>query len=227
MLGMIESLESTVKGLVWKQPRTEWAGYTSDNTYTKNARKHKHEIVSEYLDQVAPESVWDLGANTGEYSRLASSRGIQTVSFDIDPACVERNYRAANEANDRNVLPLLADLTNPSPAAGWASSERQSFADRGPVDLVMALALVHHLAIVHNLPLSHIAEFFSQLCQSLIIEFVPKDDPQVVRLLRGRVDIFDHYTRQDFEAAFRERFRICRSATIVENGRILYLMERI
>ncbi len=226
MLGLIDNLRSTVKSLAWKQPKTEWRDYTSDNSYTDRARTHKHELIDRFLKEANPSAVWDVGGNTGEYSRIASGQGRPTVSFDIDPACVERNFQQASTENDRRILPLLLDLTNPSPGIGWSCAERSSLIERGPAELVMALALVHHLAIVHNVPLPDIAEFFAKIGRQLIIEFVPKDDVQVQRLLKGRRDIFDHYSQADFEAAFQGRFEICERVTIEENGRVLYRMVR-
>jgi hypothetical protein len=52
--------------------------------------------------------------------------------------------------------------------------------------MVFALALIHHLAIFNNLPLNKISGFFGKICSSLIIEFVPKSDSQVQRLLSTR-----------------------------------------
>ena len=89
----------------------------------------------------------------------------------------------------------------------------------------MALALVHHLAISGNVPLGRVASFLRRACRSLIIEFVPKADSQVRRLLASRADVFDDYTRDGFEAAFAEHFAIERAEPIVESERTLYLMR--
>ena len=105
---------------------------------------------------------WDLGANTGVFSRLASQRGWYTVALDIDPAAVEHNYLTSRAASEKNLLPLLMDLTNPSAGLGWAHHERLSLAERGPVDAILALALIHHLAISNNVPLRRIAQYFSE-----------------------------------------------------------------
>ena len=101
-----------------------------------------------------------------------------------------------------------------------------SLAERGPVDAVVALALIHHLAISNNVPLIKIAQFFSNLCNWLIIEFVPKDDSQVQRLLSTRKDIFDEYTQEHFEAAFKHYFSIQFSKAIKNSERTLYLMQK-
>jgi hypothetical protein len=127
---------------------------------------------------------------------------------------------------ETHLLPLVADLTNPSSAIGWAERERISLAGRGPADVVMALALVHHLAIGNNVPLPAIAEYFARLGRALIIEFVPKEDSQVQRLLAAREDIFVNYTQPEFERAFGHWFRIEQAVPIRESQRTLYCMTR-
>jgi ribosomal protein L11 methylase PrmA len=176
------------------------------------------------LRQAAARTVWDLGANTGEYSRVARTVADTVISFDLDPAAVERNYRRVRAEDETGILPLRMDLTNPSPALGWAHRERLSLEERGPADALLALALVHHLAIGNNLPLDRIADFLARLGRSLVIEFVPKSDSQVQRMLRSRPDIFPRYTREGFEAAFGGRFRIDQVEPVGESERLIYRM---
>jgi hypothetical protein len=225
--GLIESLENTVKKLTWKPAGTEWANYYAITNYSDAAFEHKKQLVSDWTAWVKPNQVWDLGANAGVFSRLASAKGIYTVSSDIDPAAVEFSYLQVKKDKEQNLLPLVLDLTNPSPALGWHNRERESLEERGPADLVYALALIHHLAISNNVPLTQLAQFFHNMGRWLIIEFAPKSDSQVRKLLTSRVDIFDHYTREDFEQAFRPRFVIRASQPVSESERMLYLMERI
>jgi hypothetical protein len=226
-LGLIDGLESAVRKLSWKPAGTEWGDYypATSQHYSNEAQEHKVLLVADYLTRLEPASVWDLGANTGLYSRIASDKGIPTVSFDIDPAAVELNYLQCVAQKERRLLPLLLDLTNPSPNLGWHNRERMSFYARGPVDAILALALIHHLTIANNVPLSHLAAFFRDLSRALIIEFVPKDDSQVQRLLASRADIFPDYTTEGFEAAFSQLFRIRASEGIRGTTRRLYLME--
>ena len=224
--GILDSLERTVKGLAWRPAKTTWGDYYEATNYTDAAFSHKRDIVSEAIDRIGPRSIWDLGANDGTFSRLGSDRGIHTVAFDVDPVAVEKNYRRVVERGERNLLPLLLDLTNPSARSGWAHEERESFADRGPADLVLALAVVHHLAIAHNLPLPRIAEFFARIARALVIEFVPKTDSQLQRMLATREDIFDRYTRSDFEAAFDAWFTIEQVIPVRDAERIVYVMKR-
>jgi hypothetical protein len=226
LIGLIESLESTVKKLVWRPAGTEWGNYYEITNYSDAAFEHKKQLVSDWTGRVSPERVWDLGANTGVFSRLASATGIHTVAFDIDPAAVESNYLQIKKDNEQYLLPLVLDLTNPSPAIGWQNRERESFRERGPADMVYALAVIHHLAISNNVPLGRAADFFYDTGRWLIIEYVPKSDSQVAKLLASRLDIFDSYTREDFERVFAERFSIHASAPLAESERMLYLMER-
>jgi len=221
----LENLRRTVESLSWSPQGTEWADYYEDNSYSQQAFQQKQQLVESYLRRVAPTTVWDLGANTGVFSRLAGKLGCYTCAFDIDPACVERAYLEGRKAGQQNVLPLRMDLNNPSPSLGWAHGERDSLAARGPADLVMALALIHHLAISNNVLLSSVAEYLHNLGKALIIEFVPKQDPQVRRLLQNREDIFDNYDQASFEQAFERYFEVQDSTSVGTDGRVLYLMQ--
>ncbi len=227
LLGLIESLESAVRKLAWTPKGTEWGDYYEDmHNYSTEALEHKKAIVDSFIEQVKPKSVWDLGANTGLFSRLASRRGIPTIAFDVDPAAVERNYLECKEKGESNLLPLVLDLTNPSPSIGWSCEERMSLFERGPADMVLALALVHHLAISNNVPLNSIAEFFSRICKWLVIEFVPKEDEQVQRLLSSRKDIFQEYGESYFKKQFAEYFKFGMNAELHGNRRFLCLLSR-
>jgi len=225
-LGIVNSLESAIRKQKWQLRSTGWANYYQDTNYSLDALAHKRQKVAEFIDRIAPSSVWDLGANVGMFSRIASDKGIPTVSFDVDPASVEINYQECVRRKETNILPLVLDLTNPSPASGWGSEERISLTERGPVDCVLVLALVHHLAISNNVPFNRIAEFLGDIGRSIVIEFIPKSDSQVQRLLRTREDIFPDYTRQWFESEFEKYFKIESSVGIRDAQRILYLMRR-
>jgi len=225
-IGLVGSLEVAVKKLAWKPAGTEWGNYYAITNYSDSAFAHKKEIISGWLKKIAPASVWDLGANNGEFSRLASASGIPTIAWDMDPSAVEQNYLRVKSEKEQNLLPLALDLTNPSPALGWANAERDSLAQRGPVDAVFALALIHHLAISNNVPLPRLADFFAGLCRWLVIEWVPKSDSQVQKLLRSRKDIFDGYTREGFESAFGARFHLREAVDVDQSDRRMYLLER-
>jgi ribosomal protein L11 methylase PrmA len=225
-MGLIDNLESAIEKLQWQPKSTAWADYYEATHYSPEAFAHKKQLAAEFLGRIHPKMVWDLGANLGLFSRIAGERGIQTIAFDSDPACVEKNYLECARKGETKVLPLWLDLTNPSPGLGWENEERNSLLERGPADAVLALALIHHLAISNNLPLHKIAGFFGKICLSLIIEFVPKSDLQVRRLLSMREDIFPDYTQEIFEKEFGKNFTLQCSVRIKDSERTLYLMEK-
>ena len=225
LTNLVTALESGVRALRFEPEESEWSDYDAAGSYEEEGLVHKRELVSRFVAREAPQRVWDLGANTGDFSRLASEHGAQVVAFDVDPGAVERNYRRVRSAGEVDILPLWIDLANPSPALGWAHAERASLVERGRADLVLALALVHHLAISHNLPLGRISRFMASLADALVIEFVPKGDARVDTLLATRPDIFPDYTREGFERAFSEHWEVVECEPIASSDRVLYRMR--
>ncbi|MBL7644672.1 MAG: class I SAM-dependent methyltransferase [Candidatus Hydrogenedentes bacterium] len=224
LLGIIDNLRSTIRGLDRKSDKTTWGDYYAHTNYSDAGARAKEALVRDYLGQIAPETVWDLGANTGVYSALAAECGAVTVAMDLDYGAVEALY-LREKASLRGVLPLVMDLSNPSPALGWAHEERASLLQRGPADCAMALALIHHLCIGNNVPLPQAAAFFARTCRHLIIEFVPKEDSMVNRMLATREDVFPGYTREGFEAAFGAYFVIEAQSPVDDTLRTLYRMK--
>jgi hypothetical protein len=228
--GLIDSLESAVNSLKWQTDKTVWTEYYAEDgnclSYEHDALSAKKNLVAAYLDKAGVKNLWDIGANAGMFSRVAAGKGIFVVSADNDPTVVEANYLQVKKDKEKNILPLLIDLVNPTPAVGWHNRERDAFISRALPDTVLALALIHHLAIGKNLPFSKIAEFFAELAENLIIEFVPKEDKQTQLLLRSRQDIFSEYDLGHFESEFGTFFNISARSAIPGSDRYLYLMTK-
>ncbi|MFQ5944099.1 MAG: class I SAM-dependent methyltransferase [Anaerolineales bacterium] len=225
-LGLIDNLRRAIERLSLPEKASAWESYDEFHQYGDAAFASKLETVTDYIKRGKPNTVWDLGANIGEFSRIASNQGSSTVAFDYDHGAVERNYAKVRQQQERHILPLVLDLTNPSPGLGWSHRERASLLDRGPADMVLALALVHHLAIGNNIPLQELAGFLADCGRWALVEFVPKEDPQVKKLLVSREDIFHDYSQEGFEHAFGMTFRLHDSQAIAGTDRVLYLMER-
>lgn len=226
--GLLSSLTKTVNRLDLPKQKTEWGDYYNDTNYSQSAFTAKKKIVKKYLQKVSPKPrmVWDLGANDGTFSEVAAGLGSYVVASDVDSLAVELNYTKNRSPVLRDmILPVTQDLANPSPALGWAHAERQSFEQRGPADVVMALALIHHLAISNTLPLDKIAEYFAKLGGHLIIEFIPKSDSKVQVLLHRRVNMFENYTEANFEAAFGIYFTLMAREPVRGSKRVIYLFK--
>jgi len=224
LLGLTESLTAAISKLTLELPEKGWSAYYDTCTYSGDEFRRKAEFIGKIVRLAKPARVWDIGANTGAFSKIAAAEGIMTIAMDNDPLTMERLYRDCRSQHEARILPLVVDVANPTPGTGWENQERTPLLTRGPVDMVFALALIHHLAITRNIPLQSIARFFRQLCKHLVIEFVPKNDPQVQRLLRSREDIFDAYTREEFERVFGECFVFSEILPVTDSGRVLYWM---
>lgn len=225
-MNLLSNLANVIQKLDWKPVGTEWGEYYTFTNYSDKSFKAKQKLVEAFIDKTRPKTLWDIGANDGSFSRLASDKGILTIAFDIDPVAVEKNYRSVKRQKEEHILPLVLDLTNPSPALGWAHSERLSMTERGPADVVLALALIHHLAISNNLPLESIARWLAMIGNNVIIEFVPKEDSQVQKLLASREDIFPDYHIEGFETAISTKFKITDKKPVQGSERTLYSLKK-
>jgi ribosomal protein L11 methylase PrmA len=215
-----------VAGLRWTPGTTEWSEYARNTSYSERATAHKATLVAELSARVPGRLCWDLGANTGHYSRIVADAGKRVLAFDIDPAAADANYLELRREGREDILPLVLDVANPSPGAGWGSEERQPLLARANADMIIALALVHHLAISRNVPLPMLVDLFARLAPWAIVEFVPKADPMVRRLLATRLDVFPDYDLDHFRGALAARFTIRAEVAIDDSPRVMFLLER-
>lgn len=228
LINLIDSLEILVTKLKFPSHKSTWSSYYEEAAGRNNYLAEKKRIITEWLDKMdSVKTAADLGANNGEFSYLLAEKKIITLAGDFDHYCINNLYNNLKSQKKQNILPLLVDLSNPSPATGFNNEERPSFLNRSQFDLAMALALIHHLAVSKNIPFSKLVELFGLTTNKyLIIEFVPKNDEKVQLLLKNRKDIFINYNSQEFEKYFERRFKITSKAPIADSGRTLYLMEK-
>lgn len=227
--GLIDQLRGMIAGLELVRKETVWTAYENTHTYNQSEFKDKEEFIREAMMRSSPDSVWDLGANTGHFSRLVAAQAkpdTSIVAFEYDVMTVEAGERQSRACNRNKPLHLWMDLLNPTASHGWAGQEWDSLSARGPADLVLALALVHHLCLSGNIRFAQLAEYLGTISRHLVVEFVPKDDPQSQRLLKSRKDIYDEYTQENFEEALKVHFTILQSRKVSSTGRTLYLMKR-
>lgn len=222
LIALIRSLKSAVAGIRWKRSSAIWEEYGDIRTYGAGDVSRKAAYVAQVIEKINPDVVWDLGANTGEFSQIASSRGAFVVSIDGDPACMEFLYTKNSGPKGESILPLIMDLANPSPGLGWDGCERSSLKARGPADLVLSLALIHHLVLSSCVPLEMVARWLAALGEHILVEFVPPGDPMVRKLISSRVDEHLPYDEAAFRSCFEQVFRFIDSEAL-DNGRTLFL----
>jgi SAM-dependent methyltransferase len=234
-------LRNTVKGLRKSTRKampadhdTEWSNYTGNLThYTVEQSAAKFAWVRGVLEEHKPTTVLDIGANTGEFSKLASDQGAQVVALERDMQSAAKIYNATRSNRTRsaklNVLTVHADLSRPTPAVGWNNAESTALLPRlaGQFDLVMMLAVIHHILLLEQIPLAAIVELMHGLTRDLlIVEWVPVSDPMFQSLMRGRDDLYGGLTSADLFHACDGRFTLLREETL-GNGRVMYLLRKI
>jgi hypothetical protein len=187
----------------------------------------KLRIFTEWLGELDFVSSLDIGTNLGIFAHALSTRCPMVIAADIDSRCINHLYLQIRNKPDKNIHPLLVDLATPPGNGGFSQVERKSFTERARVDLVSALAILHHLVLMRNIPLADFASYCNELSSKyLIIEFVPLLDPKVQLMLANKKIFHQPYDRDAFEKAFQPHFRIERKQPFPGNERMLYLMKK-
>ena len=222
----VRKLRELVTSLQPPGQSTTWSDYSRGH-YAEEALARKEAFVSECVAGRRYGVVWDLGCNDGRFSRLVAASAQTVVAIDADAGSIDRLYGELRKEQGGNILPLLMNVANPSPAQGWALSERASLTDRGKPDLTLALALLHHLVITGNVPLAAVVEWLAGITGELVIEFISKEDAMVQRLLLNKDDTYADYRRDVFEQYLEHWFKIQSRAELPGGTRTLYHARRI
>jgi SAM-dependent methyltransferase len=223
---LVASLTRTVERLRAPSYSSAWVDYFRQSRfYPAEGQAAKLKSVSDMAGRLQPELVYDLGSNSGLYSQMLAGKGATCIAFDNDAACINQLYLEERAKPGSSVLPLVMDLSNPSPGLGFGLNTTLGLFDRGQADLVLCLALIHHLRVTGNLPFRRIAECLAKLGRWLLIEFVPPHDPAVRLLIRQRPG-FDDYRLPDFLESFEVFYRLRASQGVAGTDRSLYLFER-
>lgn len=228
LLALLDGLKRLVAGLSTGPARSDWARYADGHSYDDADYGRKRDFVERHAAARRPRLTWDLGANTGAFSRLAARSSGLVVAVDGDPAAVDLLYRplrAPGGDAPRNVVPLVMDVANPSPGQGWAGRERAAFEARGRPDLVLFLALIHHLRVSANVPLALCLEWLRGLGAAVILEFVGREDEMFRALVEHRREDYADYTAERFEEEVRGRFRVLDRQRLKGGARELLLLE--
>lgn len=218
-------LRKIVEGLQWKQNQSEWSEYASDNSYSAEDQQRKVDFVQGAVQSQPWNLVWDLGCNTGVFSRIAAQNSKYVIAMDGDHLSVEYLYQALKKEGVTNILPLVMNLADSSPGLGWRGLERKSLLERGKPDLVLCLALIHHMVISANIPLHEFINWLAELGCAVVIEFPTKEDPMVKRLLLNKDDQYSEYTIDTFEKNVSKVFKIEKREELASRTRVLYFLR--
>lgn len=221
----VRGMSRLLRRLDWGSSRSQWSDYTLQHSYEDRDYQRKIEFVRDACSRRRRSLVWDLGANTGTFSRIAAESAEYVIAMDSDHLAVEQMYQSLKHEGSRTILPLVANIVNPSPGLGWNLKERMPLQDRGTPELTLALALIHHVVIGANVPLKSFVEWLADLGTDLVIEFVTREDPMVQKLLRNQRDIYSDYDLDNFEECLSGSFTVTHHERLNSGTRILYYAE--
>lgn len=221
----VAGLSKTLRKLSYEAGDSVWGDYASSHSYSAEDATTKRQFVDQAVNHLSPSTVVDLGGNIGDYSFLVAPKVDRVLCVDIDPACINTLYRRIRDGGPTNVVPIVGDLLNPTPALGWNLTERRDLFERIRSESFFALALVHHLAIGGNVPLPRVVETLHRIAPSGVVEWVDKQDAMVQRMLRNRTDVFADYTWDVFRTELERRFNIVKTVETHDGARRLCLLE--
>ncbi len=218
LIAMLSQLRKFILGIQDHKSISTWDGYSLNNSYSTEEENNKKDCVAKFCRRNNFDLIADIGCNDGEYSILSLSNGCKKViGFDFDINTINKAYENAKDKN-LNFLPLYFDASNPSSNIGWYQKERKGFIERGNFNAIIALAFEHHLAIAKNVPLNDVIGWLVSLAPTGLIEFVPKNDETIQKMLELKGDIFPDYNQENFEKYLLTNSKII-SKTIVSNSK--------
>jgi hypothetical protein len=225
MKNLLTSLKEAVSSLKMEERSGVWSDYYNEARQRDDYVEQKKALVTKFLQRGPITTAIDVGANEGTFTELLSQQHIYTIAADLDHYSINKLYRRINMSGIQNVHPVVMDFSHPSPAIGVNNTERDAFINRVNVDLVLALAVIHHLSIGRNIPFDAVCAMFRSMGKTLIIEFIPKEDEKIKLMLSGKQDVYDWYDKAAFINSFKKQFEVVAEQQIGSSGRSLFLMQ--
>ena len=222
ILANIRKMRKLVSKLSWQGDGSEWGSYEEFHNYSEDDHLLKESFIEECVAASEANLVWDIGCNTGQFSKIAANNARQVVAMDLDHFAVERLYREIKAEGVDNILTLVQNVADPSPNWGWRNSERTDLKTRARPDLVLCLALIHHVVISANIPLEEFIGWLADASDQLVMEYVSRSDDKVEALLRNKEDKYSDYSRQNLERTLERHYGIVRQLSLESGNRFLY-----
>lgn len=225
---ILDQLERMVNSAMSHETTSEWTEYSDPSVHPAEYHAVRMQIVTDTLATLHPRRLLDVGTNDGTFAFIAAALGAEVVAIDRDEAVVEQTFQRAS-AESRDILPLVVDLSDPTPATGWRNLERRSFLQRATnhFDAVLCLAVLHHLVVGDGLALGDVMSLLSTLTTDLLVaEFVPSSDIWCKKLARGRPVEENRWSESAFEVEAARWFTITERHTSGLRGRTIYVLRR-
>jgi SAM-dependent methyltransferase len=222
ILANVRKMTKLVRKLSWRGEGSEWGSYEEFHNYSESDHLLKESFIGECVAESKANLVWDIGCNTGQFSKIAAKSAAHVVAMDLDHFAVERLYRETRAEGTEKILTLVQNVADPSPNWGWRNRERTDLVTRARPDLILCLALIHHVVISANIPLAEFIEWLSDSSDQLIIEYVSRSDDKVEALLRNKEDKYTDYSRKNLKAKLQEHYTIVRQLSLESGNRFLY-----
>ena len=215
LISMITIIKNWIKKFNIQNKKSTWSDYSVINTYKDFEKKKKIDIVKKFTNKIKPNLLVDLGCNTGDYSIAALENGANyVVGFDFDIESLNKSYDRSP-----NFFPLWFDAANPSPDQGFMQKERDGFERRVKSDALISLAFIHHLVIAKNISVKMFVEWISKISQFGLLEFVPKNDETIQKMLISKRDIYKDYNIDNLIKYLEYDFKIVSIDQVSESGR--------
>jgi len=204
---------------------TNWSDYEQKEPVLLKESPRVNNFIK-LISRYHPESILDIGANKGAYSKLALTLGVKkAVCIDLD----ENSLNILREDIRKNNLPLWTaklNLMEYSENPGCYGTYQPAH-ERLHVDFCICLAVVHHLCYFGEYSFEQVAERFNRFTDKiLIVEFIPFDDTHLMGTnYKGKDKSW--YTTENFIKAMR--FYFSKDHEILESDpspRILIKFEK-
>ena len=197
-----------------------WADYEDSHSYDPVELAAKEDFVRAAAAEVKPTMAWDIGANTGHFSRILAEHADVVIAMESDPPTVDRLYEGLMK-DAAAIVPVVSDVTDPSPRRGWNLVERLALSDRGEPTMAIWLAVIHHLCLSRGVPLPMVLDLVAATSPFSVIEFVDPADPMSEELLATRKEIPHGYSRDLFDRSVADRFEVVRSVELKPTRQLL------
>jgi SAM-dependent methyltransferase len=225
VLGLVQQMKRLVSSIKRPIEHTDWSNYERTHSYEDLEFKEKEAFVRHHAGVRRRTMVWDIGCNTGHFSKICAEFAEHVIAIDGDHDAIEQLYLREKMVENSNILPLNMNLANLSPAQGWAGSERKAFDKRRRPELVLCLALIHHIRLSENIPCALFLDWLRSLESEIIIEFVDRTDDMVIKLLTNKKEQYEDYSLEIFEGQVRERFEVIDTRDLKGGKRRIYMLR--